>query len=190
MKNNIGIYRKILIIPLLLSVVLCVSSCKKYEVEYSPLKRTMVEENEIKYYFREGVGEYHFSEAKWVLTVVPKEDAIKEILNNEVKLSLWSEGEDLWHVTLEKTIIGQDFQGKEYTWDETYWFRSESDFSEETLVEEPHFHSNYKRSFYTITEHYATPDDLKQIIENGEIICAGLNSGNVAYLDKAYIVYE
>ena len=190
MRFKICLFRKILIILLLLGAVQCVSSCKKNEVEYSPLKRTMVEENGIKYYFREDVGGYDFSEAKWVLTVAPKEDAIKEILDNEVKLSVRNAGEDLWKVTLEDTIIGQTFQGKEYTWDETYWFRSGSDFSEETLVKETGFHPYYKKSFYIITNQYATPEDLKQIIENGEIICAELNAGNAAYLEKALIVTE
>lgn len=183
-------YNNTVIAMLLFGIILCEGACQKHEYEYPKYKQTMIEDNETKYYFWKDSGGYSFYGARWTLTETPKEGDIEETTNNEKKMSIFAVGGDIWRVTLQEASIEKDLQEQEYTWHSTYSFKSESDFSEETLVEEPHFHSNYRRSFYIITEHYATPEALKQIIENGEIICAGLNLGNVVYLDKAYIVYE
>lgn len=183
MRADTGRIKKVAIIMAILAIVLCAIF---WSEKQASIKRTMVEENDIKYYFRGDSGDYSFDGARWLLTVKPYEDIITKAVNNEVRLSIWYEGGDIWRVTYEKNTI----EKPEYKWHSTDSFRSGSDFSEETLVEERDFHSNYKRSFYMITERYATPEYLRQIIENGELICAGLNAGNAEYLDKACIVTE
>ena len=186
MRAGNGKNKKITIIMVILAIVLGASLCLEKEHERATNQRTMVEENNIKYYFRGDSGDYSFDGARKVLNETPVEGAIKETVNYEDRLSVWREEGDIWKVTIEENI-GETPQN---TWHTKYRFRSGSDFSEETLVEERDFHSNYKRSFYIITENYATPEDLRQIIENGENICAGLNAGNVAYSEKACIVTE
>lgn len=186
MRAGNGKNKKITIIMVILAIVLGASLCSEKEHERATNQRTMVEENNIKYYFRGDSGDYSFDGARRVLNVKPYEDIITKAVNNEVRLSIWYEGGDIWRVTYEKNTI----EKPEYKWHSTDSFRSGSDFSEETLVEERDFHSKYKRSFYMITERYATPEYLRQIIENGENICAGLNAGNAAYLEKACIVTE
>ena len=85
-------YNNTVIAMLLFGIILCVSSCKKYEYEYPKYKQTMIEDNETKYYFWKDSGGYSFYGARWPLIETPKEDAIKETMNNEKRMSVFAVG--------------------------------------------------------------------------------------------------
>jgi hypothetical protein len=148
----------------------------------------MIEENGIKYFLRGGSEDYSFDEAR--LELEPKDGFRKEIVDNRAQMSIDHLSSGYWQVYLHDTVEDNGINGEEGFFTEGYAFKSEGDFSEETIVDEPSFHDNHKTSYYYITNWFATPEELRQIVENGEIICAELNAGNVAYLEKAYIVTE